>query len=156
MPAKHTSTSRPRVGDHVRSTTDTPGPGVYRVVGVSGESVTLLHVADSDGRRQHTGETSSVTVEALDSMERTTNPDENRPVSAAIAAQLDGFWWSLRLIEKRARQRPLLSVPAIVLIVVGLVGERYLPIPELITTLSFLVGALTLVFLPRLGPPRGR
>ncbi len=53
-------TVTPSPGDHYRPTPTasdaTAQRGVYRVVG-TGDPVTLLRVADKDGRRQHTGET---------------------------------------------------------------------------------------------------
>jgi len=56
----------PEVGDHYRAGEDAPvSPGHYRVVGVHGDTVTLLHVGDAAGVREHTGRVESVDRRAL-------------------------------------------------------------------------------------------
>jgi hypothetical protein len=70
--------SGPAIYDHFRPTNGTAPPGVYRVVGVDGDHVTLLRVADGDGRRVHEGAVDSVSrdrVEAAFTAAR--NPDAN-------------------------------------------------------------------------------
>jgi hypothetical protein len=47
----------PRPYDHLRAQDGGPAPsGVYRVVGVDEDRVTLLRVTDGSGRRRHTGQ----------------------------------------------------------------------------------------------------
>jgi len=59
----------PAVYDHL-SPTDADCPdGVYRVVGSSDGTVTLLRITDADGRRAHTGEVATVDADALDGFE---------------------------------------------------------------------------------------
>lgn len=84
------------VGDHYRPTADDRTPGVYRVVGAS-EKVTLLRVADADGRRRHTGEIRRVSSRALDAeFERADDPDAGlSPVSLARNV-LQGLYWQIR------------------------------------------------------------
>lgn len=62
--------------DHVRATDQSPvAPGVYRVVG-TGDPVTLVRVADDDGRRRNTGEVVSVPAATLSaSFDPAENPD---------------------------------------------------------------------------------
>lgn len=50
----------PVVSDHYRPTNHAAPDGVYRVVGVDSERVTLLRVGDDAGRRVHTGTIESV------------------------------------------------------------------------------------------------
>lgn len=62
--------------DHYRPTDDTTTPGVYRVVGLPGDDVTLLRVADESGRRVHTGRVERHPRTAFPaSFERASNPD---------------------------------------------------------------------------------
>jgi len=84
------------VSDHLRPTGDGPvdrnlPPGVYRVVGTPEDGVTLLRVADADGRRVHTGEVHTVTLSDLDDFEPAENPDENRSLASSVVGQLDGL-----------------------------------------------------------------
>ncbi|MCU4801834.1 hypothetical protein OB920_15755 [Halobacteria archaeon HArc-gm2] len=86
------------VSDHVRPSGDGPvdadrslPPGVYRVVGTPENAVTLLRVADADGRRVHTGEVHRVPRTDLDEFEVAANPDENRSLASSVVGQLDGL-----------------------------------------------------------------
>ncbi|QIB72785.1 hypothetical protein G3I44_01970 [Halogeometricum borinquense] len=45
----------PAVYDHYRADDAAVSDGVYRVVGTDDETVTLLRVADADGRRSNVG-----------------------------------------------------------------------------------------------------
>ena len=66
--------------EHFRPTDGAADPGVYRVVGRPGDEVTLLRVADEDGRRVHTGEVvRHPVVDFPASFERASNPD-GRPI----------------------------------------------------------------------------
>ncbi len=70
-------TDEPGLYDHYRPTAEAShDEGVYRTVGRSEETVTLLRVADSTGSRRHTGSVVSVTREQLQqSFESAENPD---------------------------------------------------------------------------------
>ncbi|GAB3683471.1 hypothetical protein GCM10028857_11080 [Salinarchaeum chitinilyticum] len=84
------------IGDHVRSDGTAVSPGVYRVVG-TGDEVTLLRVADPDGRRRHTGELIHVSVAALDTdFEPTADPDAGIAPRARIRNAVQGLYWSVR------------------------------------------------------------
>jgi len=72
--------------DHFRADADTPVPaGVYRVVG-TGETVTLLRVADEAGRRENSGTVEHVDWETLaEAFERAENPDAGFSLSSLLA-----------------------------------------------------------------------
>jgi hypothetical protein len=83
----------PTVYDHYRPTNGTTPPGVYRVVG-TGEEVTLLRVADENGRRVHSGVVESVRRERVESaFVPATNPDAGAGgwLPRALAAVGVGF-----------------------------------------------------------------
>ena len=147
--------STPAVSDHVRpaDTTDAPvdpgatdapvEPGVYRVVGASSESVTLLRVGAPDGRRVHTGDVVSVAHDDLGAFEPAENPDGNRPVTAALTDAVDGFVWGIRAFLDGLAARPLASLAAAVLLVAGHQGDRVVPGPDAVFTAASLVGGLS-------------
>jgi len=73
------------VYDHVRAGADAPvPPGVYRVVGTDG-AVTLLRVADPDGRRIHPGTVERIDRETVQALECADNPDAGLSASALFA-----------------------------------------------------------------------
>jgi hypothetical protein len=137
------------VYDHVRTTGDTPDPGVYRVVGTAEDSVTLLRVTDADGTRRHTGTVVTVARANLSALEPAENPDGNRSVGTMIAGRLDGVYWSFRVLAGTVRERPIPGAVALAAMAVGLVGDRLVSIPEPGATVLFLGGALGLVLLSR-------
>lgn len=73
--------TEPALYDHVAGDGDALAAGTFRVVGVDGDEVVLLRVADADGRRVNAGEVASVPRGAFASLEPATNPDEERPLS---------------------------------------------------------------------------
>lgn len=84
------------VGDHVRPTDGEVDPGVYRVVG-TGETVTLLRVADGDGRRVHSGAVCHVDADGLDrGFEPAENPDAGFSPVELGKNLLQGMYWSVR------------------------------------------------------------
>lgn len=84
------------LGDHVRPTGGTHDPGVYRVVGTTGE-VALLYVADASGRRVHTGEVCHVSPETLEAeFEAATDPDAGFTPVADVRNLLSGLYWEVR------------------------------------------------------------
>lgn len=122
-------------------------PGVYRVVGTVADHVTLLRVADADGRRAHTGEVHSVPRTALDSFELADDPDENRPLSAVLLSQLDAVVWQFRTLGRTVRDRPVPGSAALAFVILGLFGGSFLPIPDYADTILILVGVLWLLLL---------
>ena len=76
-------------------------PGIYRVVGVDGRGVTLLHVGDDEGRRVHTGETVRFERDALTEVESTAPPTSSGPGAATVA------YWSARAFGAELAARPL-------------------------------------------------
>ena len=67
----------PEPYSHWKATAEaTVSAGVYRVVGTAADTVTLLCVADANGRRQVTGEVVTVSREQFGiEFESATNPD---------------------------------------------------------------------------------
>jgi hypothetical protein len=116
--------------------------GVYRVVGVSEGTVTLLRVADTDGRRAHTGDLRTVECERLGAFEPAANPDENRSQSAALAGMIDGLSWQLRTFGQSLAARPLLTAVAVAVLGVGLVGDQFLSGPEWAFSAAVFAGSL--------------
>jgi hypothetical protein len=85
------------VGDHYRVTGDDYPPGVYRVVGGGDSDVTLLRVADDDGRREHTGEIRRVPASVLAAeFEPAANPDAGFSPVGAVRNGLQGLYWQFR------------------------------------------------------------
>lgn len=86
----------PSVGEHYRPVDGDHDPGVYRVVGVP-DDVTLLRVADGDGRRVHAGEISHAPVDALETdFEAVDDPDAGFSPVALVRNQLQGLYWQVR------------------------------------------------------------
>jgi len=84
------------VGDHVRPTTATHDPGVYRVVG-TGETVTLLRITDGAERRVSVGELTRVSRTELESMfTLAENPDAGFSPLRALRSALVGLYWNVR------------------------------------------------------------
>jgi len=140
------------VFDHVRLAEDSDVvadaiPGVYRVVGTDDESVTLLRVTDADGRRANTGELRTVERAHLSAFEPADNPDDNRSPVAALAGVVDGFGWQLRVFGRSLAARPLLSVAALIVVAVGLVGDQFLAGPDWAFGLAVFAGSLALAAL---------
>ncbi|WP_415379127.1 hypothetical protein [Halosimplex sp. TS25] len=136
------------VYDHLRSTDDGPvDRGVYRVVGTDDERVTLLRVGDADGRRINTGDVLTVDRDALDAFEPADNPDGNRPAGETVSGFLGDFGWQLRAFAAGLRARPLASLAAIALVVVGHQGHRVLSVPESWLTAVYFLGVFGVVYL---------
>lgn len=86
----------PQILDHYRPTNDAHTPGVYRVVGASGE-ITLLRVTDANGKRVATGELLHVSQKTLDTeFEFATNPDAGFSPIHGVRNALTGLYWSVR------------------------------------------------------------
>lgn len=96
------------VGEHYRPTEAaadaTAIRGVYRVVG-AGDRVTLLRVADEQGRRRHTGETVRVDRAVLaEQFESADDPDAGFSPLRWLRGQIQGLVWSVRGPIERLRR----------------------------------------------------
>lgn len=136
----------PSVYDHLQPTDIDYPDGTYRVVGTSEEAVTLLRVADADGRRVNTGEIVTVDSDELDGFEPAENPDGNRPLGAVVTSKLEMTYWSVRVFVQQLATHPLPTAVAVTLVVVGSFGERVLPLPEIVLSGLILVGSLGLAY----------
>lgn len=84
------------VGDHYRPTKGRHKGDVYRVVGVT-DTVTLLRVADADGRRVHTGELRSVQTGTVESdFEPAEDPDAGVSPGETVRNVAQGLYWDIR------------------------------------------------------------
>lgn len=84
------------IGEHYRPVEATHPAGIYRVVGTSNE-VTLLQVANADGRRRHTGELIHVSAATIEeAFEPASDPDAGLRPIGRIRNQLQGLYWSVR------------------------------------------------------------
>ena len=111
------------VYDHLRST-DTDD-AVYRVVGLQNDRVTLLRVADGDGRRAQTGEATTIST-----FGPAANPDENRALGTALTTAVGNVYWSFRTVLTSLATNPLPSLLALALFLAGWFGEGVLPVPD--------------------------
>jgi hypothetical protein len=134
----------PEVYDHLRSTDPDDDVGIYRVVGTHAESVTLLRVADGDGRRAHTGEVITVPTDALDDFEPAENPDGNRSVAGRLRSLVEGVYFSFRSVLTALAARPLLTALGLGLYVAGRFAGGRLPLPDLALSILALAGIAVL------------
>ena len=133
--------------DHVRPTTGDYPDGIYRVVGTSDESTTLLRVGDADGRRVTTGEIVRVADGDLEAFEPAANPDGNRPLGDVAASGLEMVYWRLRAFGQQLAARPLPAAVAGALFLNGFAGEGVVPLPEVALTVSVVAGSLGLALI---------
>lgn len=136
----------PGVYDHVRPIGDDYPDGIYRVVGVDDETVTILRVSDADGRRVHGGEVERVDVDGFDSFTAAGDPDGNRSLGAAVSSQLVATGWSVRVFVSQLFDHPLASILLVSLVLLGAFGERWLPLPEVALDGLLLLGAAGLAY----------
>ena len=128
----------PAMYDHYRADTGAPIPaGTYRVVGTSG-GVTLLAVADADGRRTHEGRIERVDREVLAGLAPVDGPtDGPNPVTA--------LYYSARAVPANLLARPGQTLLGIALALAVVFGPNTLPAaPELLWEGMNLLGALVL------------
>jgi hypothetical protein len=130
----------PEVYDHLRSTDPDDDAGIYRVVGTHADSVTLLRVADGDGRRAHTGEVITVPTDALDAFEPAENPDGNRSLGGQLRSLGGSLYWSFRSAMAALADRPLLTALGLGLYVAGRFAGGRLPLPDLALSMVALAG----------------
>jgi hypothetical protein len=150
------SENRPTVGAHLRATGDDQpaGPleaGVYRVVGTTETTVTLLEVGDGGGERVHTGRVVTVDRDGLSALEPAPNPDDDRSLRARFDGGLEGLRLSAWQFWRSLAARPLPSAAAFGLFAAGEVGSRVLTGYDLVFGVLILVGGLGLVYLGSLG-----
>ena len=118
--------------------------GVYRVVGVRTDEVTLLRVGDADGRRVNTGEVLTVDRATAERFAAAANPDGNRSLDGTIRSAASSAVWSVRAFLQKLAARPLLSTVAIALLAAGRFGDT-LGVPEAAQTVLVLVGVTGIV-----------
>jgi hypothetical protein len=122
-------------------------PGVYRVVGTDERTVTLLQVADAEGRRRHTGELVTLDHDDVAALESADNPDGNRSPGQALTGLLDGLAWQFRAFVGALADRPLASAVALAVLLAGLLGDRVVQAPESVFTVAVFAGSLALAAL---------
>jgi len=93
------------VGDHYRSTGESVPPGIYRVVGIP-HTVTLLQVADADGRRRHTGNVVSVEPERLErEFDPAEEPTAGLDPGRLVLGPIRNLYWSVYAAWLSVRRR---------------------------------------------------
>ncbi|WP_251341415.1 hypothetical protein [Haloplanus halophilus] len=132
----------PAVYDHVSLAGTAHPPGTYRVVGVTGGTVTLLRVADADGHRVHGGETITVDRDAFDAFDPAANPDGDRSLGSVVEVG----YWSLRAFARELRAHPLPTAAALSLVAVGVVGDALGRLPDPAFGALILAGSLALAY----------
>ena len=137
----------PAVYDHFVSTDTAHSDGIYRVVGTSEDSVTLLRVANADGRRSHTGRIVTVSHGALDSLVPVENPDGNRPLGETVSSALETAYWSARVFVQQLAAHPLMTVLALTFITTGYFGEGIGPLSDGVSSILVVVGSLLLAYI---------
>ncbi|QLG47400.1 hypothetical protein [Natrinema halophilum] len=136
----------PAIRDHLRPTDADCQDGIYRVVGTSQRAVTLLRVGDADGRRINTGDLVTIGMDDLDGFEPAENPDGNRPLGTALAVNLKMIYWSVRVFAHQLAAHPLSSTAAGILLLAGYGGEEIVALPNIVQSISVLIGSLGLVY----------
>lgn len=138
--------SMPSVGafTHVRIEHEGVPDGIYRVVGVAADRVTLLRVGDLDGRRVNTGRVVDLDAALVDTFPDAPNPDGNRPVSERLARLLTTGYWSTRAFVRSLRSNPVYAGVAGAVLLIGLAGESVVSLPEIVFDLLVLLGAVGL------------
>ena len=139
------SATEPDIYDHLRSTDPDDDDTIYRVVGTATGSVTLLRVADGDGRRANTGKVRTVSREALSAFEPAENPDGNRGLGTRLASVFKMVYWSLRTFVGSLAANPVPAVVALALVAAGsLTGT---PLPDAVSTALVFVGIFALSYI---------
>ena len=139
----------PSVYDHLQPSGADYPDGIYRVVGEDGGVVTLLQVGDADGRRVNRGSVVSVRADELDGFTPARNPDGTRPLRAALRSRFGMVYWSIRVFLGQVVAHPIPATIAILLILVGFLGEGVLPVPDSFRGGLIIVGSLGLAYVGR-------
>lgn len=137
----------PCVYDHYAPGNSDHSDGVYRVVGVTEDGVTLLQVGDADGKRVHTGKIVTVSYSTFNSFAPVENPDENRPLGTTVASVPEMVYWSVRVFVQQLAAHPMMAALALVLIATGYLGGESLAFPDLALDLLILIGCLALAYI---------
>lgn len=102
-------------------------------------------------RDGHTGEIATGARADLDAFESAEKPETNSSLATLSITRLTGRRWSLWLLGRSIRSRPIPSAVAIAFLLVGTFGEGHVPLSETALTGLVLVGLLLLVYLGRTG-----
>ena len=117
--------------DHVEFRNSDYPDGVYRVVGTTDDTVTLLHVAAADGRRIHTGRTVSVSHDTYAALPSASNPDESGSPLAVVRSLPTVAYWGIRAYGQQWASRPVPAAVAGSVAVVGVISPPGLPVSPL-------------------------
>ena len=120
--------------------------GVYRIVGLPDDSVTLLRVGDADGRRVNSGEVRQLDAAALQEFEETDNPDGNRSLGATVVGQLGAVYWMLRSFGSNLAAHPLPALVFLAVLAFGTFGASVVSWPELWLDVLVFAGALGVAY----------
>lgn len=132
--------------DHVRLTaTGHPG-GIYRVVGTTDETVTLLRVGDAEGRRVHTGEVTTVDRSVIADGELADNPDDGWAITSLLAGFPKSVYWSLRTFVLTLASHPIPTAIAGSLFFIGSLVPPGIALPDPLSTVFFLAGMSGLAY----------
>ena len=139
------------LGDHLRPTDAAVGrpglaDGVYRVVGVRPETVTLLRVGDADGRRIVTGTVVTVERERLGGLGPAPAPERSRDPRAALAAATT-LYWSGRAFAAELAVRPRATAACVAPLAVRPASDALgVAIPEGVAVVATLLGGVGLAY----------
>ncbi|MFB6148821.1 MAG: hypothetical protein ABEJ48_04075 [Halobacteriales archaeon] len=147
----------PSTFDHLCPTTTDYPDGVYRVVGTDRTTVTMLRITDGDGNRRHTGDVITIDRTDLDGFASVTEPTTTRSIGAIARSAPTTMYWSIRAFGREVRAHPLAAIPALVLLIVGLVDPLNTALPDRLDGLLMIVGSLSLAYIGsgRLSVPSG-
>lgn len=133
--------------DHLQPTTADYPAGVYRVVGLDRQTVTVLRITDGDGRRITTGTVHTIRRGALDGFVSTANPDANRSLRRRLQSIPATVYWSGRAFCRELISHPGLTSIALGLIAVGLVDPLNGPLSDRLAGVLIIVGSFGLAYL---------
>lgn len=134
------------VSDHLRPTDADVPAGIYRVVGTGETDVTLLRVADADGRRVNTGEVLTVSDADLGGFESAENPDGNAPLGTHLRSALSSLYWSFRTFIEQLAANPLPTAVALGFLLAGRFGDSVVTLPDIVFDALVLLGVFGLVY----------
>lgn len=120
--------------------------GIYCVVGRDEATVTLLRIADANGRRIHTGDLVTVSLDEFTGFTPAENPDGNRPPGATLISHIEIGYWSLRVFVQQLASNPIPATVAMILVIVGVFGDQILSLPDVVSGSLILLGSLGLAF----------
>jgi hypothetical protein len=136
----------PTVYEHYRPTDAAYPDGVYRVVGVSDGRVTLLRVANADGRRTNSGELVTADAGDLGGFTPAENPDGNRSLADAAVSAVRMAPWSALAFARQLAANPLPTAVAVAFFAVGAFGAGVVRLPASAWDALVLVGTVALVY----------